>query len=82
MLPAIAEPTRFLLIFKSTSALADVFSTDLIMWPGRLASQTTDFPRPSILQKILYKLNGTVQVNYTNAMWNYQLIADGFLSVQ
>lgn len=49
ILPAIAEPTRFLLIFKSTNALTDVFNTDFTISPLTMASQITDFPRPSIL---------------------------------
>jgi hypothetical protein len=49
IVPAIAEPTRFFVRFKSTSALGDVFKTDLTTSPLTMASQTTDFPRPSIL---------------------------------
>ena len=49
ILPAIAEPTRFLVRFKSTNALADVFNTDLTISPLTVASQTTDLPLPSIL---------------------------------
>ena len=49
MLPAIAEPSKFLVKFKSYNDLAVVLSTDLTISPFTMASHTTDFPRPSIL---------------------------------
>jgi len=51
MLPATAEPIRFLEIFTSTRACTVVLRTDLTTSAGTTASQTTDLPRPSILQQ-------------------------------
>ena len=48
MLPAMAEPTKFLLRLRSISAFTDVFSTDLTTSALIVASHTTDLPRPSI----------------------------------
>ena len=45
--PAMAEPTRFFDVLRSTRAEVDVFRTDLMMWAGTMASATTDLPRPS-----------------------------------
>jgi hypothetical protein len=50
MLPATAEPIRFLEIFTSTRACTVVLRSDLTTSAGTTASQTTDLPRPSILQ--------------------------------
>lgn len=50
MLPAIAEPSKFLVRFKSTKAFDVVFKTDFIISAFRVASHTTDLPRPSILE--------------------------------
>lgn len=50
MLPATAEPIRFLEIFTSTRACTVVLRTELTTSAGTTASQTTDLPRPSILQ--------------------------------
>merc|ERR1719419_163608 len=47
MLPAIAEPIRFLLVLRSTTAWTDVFSRDFTTVLGTTASHTTDLPRPS-----------------------------------
>jgi hypothetical protein len=50
MLPATAEPTRFLEIFTSTRACTVVLRIEHTTSAGTTASHTTDFPRPSILQ--------------------------------
>ena len=49
ILPAIADPIRFLFIFRLTNDLTDVFSVFLTMLDGMIASHTTDLPLPSIL---------------------------------
>lgn len=49
-LPAMAEPIRFLFMFRFTRALTVVFSVFLTTLAGMMASQTTDLPRPSILK--------------------------------
>ncbi len=49
ILPAIADPSKFLVKFKSYNALADVFKTDLTVSLFTIASHTTDLPLPSIL---------------------------------
>ena len=49
MLPATAEPMRFLVMFTSIRAWTEVFSTFVTTSAGTIASATTDFPRPSIL---------------------------------
>jgi len=46
--PAIAEPARFLIVFSSTSDCTFVFRTFFTTSSLITASQTTDFPRPSI----------------------------------
>lgn len=46
--PAIADPTRFLDMFRSTIASTDVFKTDCTIALGIIASADTDFPLPSI----------------------------------
>lgn len=46
--PAIAEPARFLIVFSSTSDCTLVFRTFFTTSSLITASQTTDFPRPSI----------------------------------
>jgi len=51
MLPAAIEPTKFLLILRSTSVAAVVLRRLIIVSRGTIASATTDFPRPSILHK-------------------------------
>jgi hypothetical protein len=55
MLPAIAEPTKFFVRFKSTKAFAEVFKIDFKTSALTIASHITDFPRPSILNKIKSK---------------------------
>lgn len=49
ILPAIAEPIKFLLTFKSTNAATVVFSVFFTTWDFTMASHTTDLPLPSIL---------------------------------
>jgi len=50
--------------------------TSFTNFPGTMASQTTDFPLPSILQ------NSLVLNNFHIIILAYQLRADGFLSMQ
>lgn len=51
ILPAIADPIKFLLIFTSTNAVTEVFNTSVMIFEGTMASLTTYLPRPSILYK-------------------------------
>lgn len=51
ILPAIADPIKFLLMLTSTNAATVVFSTSVTIFEGTIASLTTYFPRPSILYK-------------------------------
>lgn len=54
ILPAIADPIKFLLMFTSTNAVTVVFNTSVMILEGTMASLTTYFPRPSILQSNLF----------------------------
>ena len=47
MLPACAEPTRFLALLRSTILSGVVLSTSETILAGTTASQHTDLPRPS-----------------------------------
>ena len=49
MLPAMAEPIKFLLMLRSTRAATVVLSVVVTMLAGTMASHTTDLPRPSSL---------------------------------
>lgn len=49
ILPAIADPIRFLLMLTSTNDATVVFNTSVTIFEGTIASLTTYFPRPSIL---------------------------------
>lgn len=51
ILPAIADPIKFLLMLTSTNAVTVVFRTSVMIVEGTMASLTTYFPRPSILNK-------------------------------
>ena len=48
MLPAMAEPVRFLAMLRSQSADVVVLSVVSMMSPGMMAWHVTDLPRPSI----------------------------------
>ena len=52
ILPATAEPYKFLLTFKSTRSRTLVLRTVRTTDAGTTASHTTDFPRPSTLETI------------------------------
>jgi hypothetical protein len=56
MLPAMALPIMFLAMLTSIRACTEVFSVQQTTLAGMIASQTTYFPLPSILKKIVKKL--------------------------
>lgn len=65
MLPATIDPTRFLLMFKSTRLATDVFRRVFTTWLGTTASQMTDLPRPSILNHQI-NLSLTQKIDYNS----------------
>ena len=52
MLPAMADPIRFLAMLSSTRAVTVVLRVDVTMLAGTMASHTTDLPRPSSLYNV------------------------------
>lgn len=71
MLPAIADPIRFLVMFTSTSACTVVFSKSVTIFAGITDSQTTDFPLPSTLEKKRKKYAWLHPKTENNATKNY-----------
>ena len=76
--PAMAEPTRFLALLRSTRAEVEVLRTDLMMCAGTIASATTDLPRPSTqlmaagflsVQKLPERLTTSMSGNTSSIRW-------------
>ena len=80
ILPATAEPYKFLLTFKSTRSRTLVLRTLRTTDAGTTASHTTDLPRPSTLETITQSLtlycNGR-DTSLNASTINYCLPIDG-----